>query len=97
MALRVNWTTEAVNSYKSIIDYLSKEWTIKEVEYFSERVDALINNISIQPYLFKASSIKQIRKAAIGKQNSLFYIIRSDEIFLLQFWDNRQDPNKRKY
>ncbi|GAA4905035.1 hypothetical protein GCM10023313_04580 [Mucilaginibacter defluvii] len=41
MALKVNWTTEAINSYESIISYLSQEWTIKEVEYFSERVDAL--------------------------------------------------------
>ncbi|MCC8408646.1 hypothetical protein LJ707_06880 [Mucilaginibacter sp. UR6-1] len=97
MALKVNWTTEAVNSYESIISYLQQEWTIKDVEYFNECVNALINNISIQPYLFKASSIKQIRKATIGKQNSLFYIIRSDEIFLLQFWDNRQNPDKRKY
>jgi hypothetical protein len=38
-----------------------------------------------------------MRKAVLGKQNSLFYLVHEPEILLVTFWDNRMDPKKNKY
>lgn len=97
MALSINWTDEAIKSYENIIIYLQKEWAEKEVRKFINRTANLISNISHQPYIFKASSYKQIRQAVIGKLNSLFYPVKNDDIYLLTIWDNRLDPAKNKY
>lgn len=97
MALNINWTAEAKQTYGHILEYLQEEWSTKEVEAFIKRTEALLLIISTQPYIFKASAYKQIRQAVIGKQNSLFYLVKNDEIFLLTFWDNRLNPVKNKF
>jgi hypothetical protein len=49
--------------------------------------------------MFKSSSKKNIRAGIIIPQINLFYRISENDktIILLSFWDNRQDPRKRKY
>jgi len=71
--------------------------SVKEVENFISRTENILSIISQQPYLYKASAYKEIRQAVIGKQNSLFYLVKNDEVFLLTFWDTRQNPVKNKY
>ncbi|GAB1447038.1 hypothetical protein MASR2M44_00260 [Bacteroidota bacterium] len=36
MALKIFWTEEAISSYDRIIDYLSQNWTEKEIEKFTK-------------------------------------------------------------
>jgi len=97
MALTVKWSKEAKATYENVISYLKENWTDKEAIAFSNKVESIISNISHQPYLFKASNHKRIRKAVIGKQNSLFYLVKESEILLVTFWDNRRDPKKNKF
>ena len=97
MALKIEWSDEAENTYLDILSYLENNWSRKEVLKFIKRTETLLETILIQPYLFKASQNQLIRKAVIGKQNSLFYRIDNDRIYLLTFWDNRQNPAKSKY
>ncbi len=43
--------------------------------------------------MFKASDFKDdIRIGYISKQTSFFYKIQENEIIILFFWDNRQEP-----
>lgn len=97
MAFPVKWSYKAKSTYENVIDYLKANWTEKEIIKFVNRTEAVIEAISYQPYLYKASSYKKIRKAVINKQNSLFYLVRESEIYLLRFWDNRMDPKKNEF
>jgi arsenate reductase-like glutaredoxin family protein len=97
MALKVKWTKEAKVTYQNVLDYLKENWTQKELQKFVAKTDSILSIISYQPYAFKASAHKTVRKAVINKQNSLFYLIRDSDIYLLSFWDNRRDPKKNKY
>jgi plasmid stabilization system protein ParE len=97
MALKIRWSKEAKSTFENVLDYLRANWTHKEIEKFVSKTNAVLNVISLQPYLFKASAHKRVRKAVINKQNSLFYLVRESEIYLLSFWDNRRDPKKNKY
>jgi len=43
--------------------------------------------------MFKASAIKtDIQVGSIIKQTSFFYEIQENELIILFFWDNRQEP-----
>jgi len=45
------------------------------------------------PYMFKSSSIKEnVRIGLVTKQTSFFYEVHENEIIILFFWDNRQEP-----
>jgi plasmid stabilization system protein ParE len=97
MALKIRWAQEARSTYDNVLRYLKENWTDKEIARFVAKTSSILTVISHQPYLFKESNHKKVRKAVINKQNSLFYLVRDTEIYLLSFWDNRRDPKKNKY
>ena len=91
------WTAKARITFYRILDYLDENWTKKEIIQFTERTQivivAIINNPGIFP---RSTKNKEIRKAFIDKNNSLFYTINvfDQKIYLLTFYDSRQDPQK---
>jgi plasmid stabilization system protein ParE len=99
MALKVRWTPEAEDNFESIINYLEKEWSEKEIQKFAQKTQKIIQQIAKNPKMYKAAGKEEIRRAVITKQTSLFYQIdeESNLIALLSFWDNRKNPNDLIY
>jgi len=97
MALAIKWSKEARITYEGVLSYLKENWSDKEVKKFVRKTESALLVISHQPYIFKSSEHKRIRKALVSKQNSLFYLVRESDIYLITFWDNRMDPKKNKY
>jgi len=97
MTLIVNWTEEARVQFELIVDFLNYRWTEKEAKDFILKTEAAIKSILNQPDLYPASNHNQIRKADITKQTSVFYLIRNQEIYLITFWDNRQNPTRNPF
>ncbi|WP_299285453.1 type II toxin-antitoxin system RelE/ParE family toxin [uncultured Mucilaginibacter sp.] len=97
MALTVNWSEEARFQFENIIDFLNYRWTEKETKDFILKTEAVVKVIRAHPYIYPASNYNQIRKAVITKQTSLFYLIRTKEIYLVSFWDNRQNPTRNPF
>ncbi|PTQ93150.1 plasmid stabilization system protein ParE [Mucilaginibacter yixingensis] len=97
MARSIKWSPRAKKRYQQVLDYLQENWGDRVVQKFIERTDKVLYTIAAYPYAYEASSEKIIRKAVIGKQNSVIYRIDNTSIYLLTFWDNRQDPKKLKY
>ncbi len=98
--MKLSWTPTSRHTFFSILEYLGKKWSEKEIGNFIYEVESVTKQISENPYMFKVSKIKRnVRKAIITEHNSLFYRIkpRKKEIELLTFWDNRQNPAKSKY
>jgi plasmid stabilization system protein ParE len=99
MAYKIVWAEEARATYFSIIDYLTKEWTEKEIVSFATRVHEKLALLTEHPAIGKPYKKRHnIHKTQVHKHVSLVYHIRSQkkEIVLLTFWDNRQAPTKRK-
>jgi plasmid stabilization system protein ParE len=94
--LTISWSKEAVEDYASNIDYLLKEWTIKEAEQFVSNAADIIRIISVMPEAFPVSNYKSIRKALVCKQINLLYLVQKSEIVLLRFWNNKQNPESFK-
>lgn len=95
--MEVIWSAKARITYFRILDYLDDNWTKKEMIQFNERIQIVIGAIIKNPGIFPVSTKnKEIRKALIDRNNILFYKIDlyHQKIYLLTFFDSRQDPQK---
>jgi len=59
---------------------------------FVQSVQKTILLIQTQPYLYKSSSILNCRQAVITHQTSMFYEVTHNQVIILFFYDNRQEP-----
>lgn len=87
-------------TYFEVIEYLEKDWTLKEINNFINEVEEVLKRISANPYMFQASRRKNnIRRGFITRHNSLYYRIRprKKEIELITFWNNSKSPKKLSY
>ena len=87
------WQPEAKSDYTRTIDYLLENWSRKQAQDFVERVGSILELLRRTPFMAAESDYKHVRKLVIRKQISLYYLVENDKIFVLRFWDNRQDPD----
>lgn len=92
MSLSIFWTEEATNTFDSIVQFIEAEWGENSTKKFIRKTDKVLKSISAQPYIFKASSIENVRQGFITKQTSFYYEVHSTHLILLFFWNNRQIP-----
>ena len=92
MKTTLYWTDTAVLSFDTIVNFIGERWGEKETKKFVRRTQKVLENITSQPYLYKASLVENVRQGIISKQTSLFYEINHNSIRLLIFYDNRQEP-----
>jgi Plasmid stabilization system protein len=96
--MKVFWTQEAKDTFNSNIDYLLLEWGEVVTSHFLDRVDQVILRITKSPNLYPiVIRGERIHRCVVVKQISLYYRIVSDEqIDLLTFWNNYQNPERLK-
>ena len=100
MAIIVSWTNEAKQTFDANIEYLLQQWTEREIANFIIATNKKIENIKLNPKIYKRSEKHpSIRKCGINKNISLFYkyFPRKGEVILLSFWNNRRNPKDLKY
>ena len=87
------WTATAVKQRRQILEYWvfhnsSSQYSKKLVKAINIRTSILAKHSEIG----QQTSVKGIREAAMGNF-SLYYKILDNQIVIMAFWDNRQDPN----
>ena len=96
MSYSIKWLPEAEVTFALMIEYLEENWTVKEINSFVDRTEEVIGFIGQRPNQYHYSKRKEVYRAVVTRQVSLYYRINRGEIELLMFWDNRQDPEKLK-
>ncbi|WP_166920029.1 type II toxin-antitoxin system RelE/ParE family toxin [Flavobacterium poyangense] len=96
MALKIKWTATAVLQRRKILIYWTKRnkstsYSRKLIVEISNRTLFLANN----PETFIQTTISDIRTSTLGHYN-IFYKTTSDELIIMAFWDNRQNPKVLK-
>ncbi|PYF68040.1 type II toxin-antitoxin system RelE/ParE family toxin [Pedobacter nutrimenti] len=93
MSLNIFYTPHSSESFKSVYHFILAKFGQRSADGFLSKVEKTIALISEYPMMFKASDLgENIRVALITKQCSLFYLVKTDAVHLLFFWDNRQEP-----
>ncbi len=98
--MTIRWSQRANMDFNKILEFLFKNWGIKEVENFIDKTDEIILKIRQNPELFIRSGKRpNVHKGFVTKQTSLFYKVDSKKrnITLLAFWDNRQNPKRLQF
>ncbi|WP_374754758.1 type II toxin-antitoxin system RelE/ParE family toxin [Dyadobacter soli] len=84
---------KAVETFDAIYDQITLRFGKNSAKQFNRRVIQILRTISITPFIFKSTRENQnIRKGWIHKNCSFFYEVAGDQIYVLFFWDNRQEP-----
>jgi len=90
----VIWTKTADLQFVGVLEY----WVIRNKSTnYSKKLVKLVsrktNQISQKPFIYKATDFKSIRVASMGNF-SIYYKVTDEQIIIVAFWDNRQDPQK---
>ncbi len=99
MVCKVVWMPEALRTYIQTIEYLKKEWTVKEVRNFINRVEQKIALLKTQPRIGRPAGRRpQVYKTVLHKRTILIYRFRpvKKEIELLSFFNTRQNSGQQK-
>ncbi|NOT50839.1 MAG: type II toxin-antitoxin system RelE/ParE family toxin [Chitinophagaceae bacterium] len=98
MALKIEWTANAIEDYKQVVDYLLKEWPLKVAADFVNNLEERVDNLNSFPNIGMASlKDPSIRSIVITKHNKLYYRNSPGKIEILGIFDTRQSPGKNKY
>jgi plasmid stabilization system protein ParE len=98
MALEILWTKQADRKFDKIIDYLFHKWNQKVTESFVKKVYDTIDTLAEFPDIGTIEhKEKGIRGFTIVKQVNVFYKISGNKLIILDFFDNRQTPAKKRF
>jgi plasmid stabilization system protein ParE len=95
MALGIKWTPQAEKGLDSVLLYLEKFWSIKEILQLEKKINQVISLIILYPELFPKSKTNQsLHKAIIDKNNYLVYRVNTKmrRIEIVNFRGTKQKP-----
>lgn len=89
------WSQTAQNDYWQNIDFLLNRWSETEAAHFINEVENTIEILRQGNVSFKATGYKNTYQIVIAKQITLYYHMnQNNDIELLRFFNNYQNPNK---
>jgi plasmid stabilization system protein ParE len=95
MALKFIGTAQAVKGFNKVVDYLEVNWTKKEILNLENKIQQVVNQISLNPEQFPKSMKSESLYKSIGdKNNYLIYKINkaSNSIEIINFRGTKQKP-----
>jgi plasmid stabilization system protein ParE len=97
MALEIKWSNRADNSFDQIINYLHAEWGDQVVQAFVRKTYDFLDILAEFPEIGSLQvQDKGIRGFTLIKQVIVFYKVKENSIVILDFFDTRQNPEKKK-
>ncbi len=94
---KIFWSDRAISELELIIQYLTENWTQKEVRNFARRLDKRLQLISDHPKLFPLTvKRKHVRKSVLTKHTVIYYQEKQNVITIISLFDPRQNPGKLK-
>jgi plasmid stabilization system protein ParE len=98
MALDIHWTRQADRKFDKIIVYLLDEWNQRVTESFVKNVYDTLDTLAEFPDIGTVEhKEKGIRGFTIVKQINTFYKVSDNKLIILNFFDNRQSPKKKRF
>lgn len=98
MSYNVEWTVEAEEDLRFLLEYLSQNWNNRIALEYLDILEKNIQRIKNSPKLHVLINKElKIRKCVISEQNSLYYNFEANKITLLRIFDTRQNPDTLKF
>ena len=86
------------NKLVKVLSYLEQEWSHRAAVNFLKKVDYRIKQLSGQPFTGASSEkIKDVRGVLITRHNKLYYKVKNGKVIVLNMYDTRMNPKRKKY
>ena len=96
--MKVIWSSNAEESIKKVKLYLIDNWSQKVADNFINEVGEKIEILKKFPEIGRSSAKDEtVRKIKITKHLLLYYRLKKNRLEILDFFDQRQDPDKANY
>lgn len=90
---KLYFAREAKESYEALLAQVKERWGQKTVTKFQKDTRRVLNIALKNPFAFpNIKENAQVRRALVHRTISFLYRIVADEIQIIVFFDNRQDP-----
>ena len=98
MALEIKWSRYADRKFDKLIEDLTTEWGENVARSFVKKVYDFLSVAKDFPETGTLEHPAQnIRGFVLVRQITVFYKIKRSTIVILNFYDNRQLPKKKRY
>jgi len=98
MTKLIIWSPLSETDLEVILEYLAEDWNGKVAIRFLDKIEHLLEQISINPEQFPLVNKKRkVRKCVITRHNTIFYRENEGYVEVLRIFDTRQDPKRLKY
>lgn len=94
--MEVIWSDDAFEDYLENIRFLIRRWSEQSATNFIDEVDTIVDLLKLNPEAFPLTNYKNIRRAVIRKQITLFYKVEDETIILVRFWNTYKNPESLK-
>jgi len=95
MRFTLKWSTPSKNNFSKILMFIMNKWGLKAANEFIIDVEGMVKVISNMPEAFPAfKERKNVRRCVINKRTVLFYQVKGDTVFLVNFYDTRLNPER---
>jgi plasmid stabilization system protein ParE len=83
---------------QKVLTYLEKEWSSKVASEFLLKIDHRISLLVTQPEIGAPSlKVKDVRAVLITRHNKMYYQIKNNKVIILNLYDTRINPKKKRY
>ncbi len=98
MVKRVRWNKRAIVKLDSWVEYLEHEVSFQSASILVKNIRNKIEMLKQQPAIGRSVvEMKTIRFLNIDKNRQMFYRVQGSTIFITDFFDVRQNSQKRPY
>jgi urocanate hydratase len=94
MAYKIIQSQLFLTKVTHLLEYLEKTWGKKVSEEFKQKLDTQILSLLKQPDKGKNCKLPNVKRLLITPHNKLFYRVKGKTIYIITFFDMRQDPKK---
>lgn len=93
MNFRIKFSVEAEETYDAVVAQLRQRWGDEFIDKFENKLLKSLNLIMTEPSVYPVIDvITETRRCVLHKNCSMLYKIYDEEILIVCFWDNRQEP-----
>jgi plasmid stabilization system protein ParE len=98
MAYEIILKKRFTNKLVKLLAYLEKEWSHKVAASFLQKIDLRIYQLSGQPLTgISSERIEGVRSVFISRHNRLYYKVKGKKVIVLNMYDTRMNPKKKRY
>jgi plasmid stabilization system protein ParE len=98
MAYEIILKKRFTNKLLKLLTYLEQEWSQQVAASFLKKIDHRLLQLSGQPFTGATSEkVKDVRAVLITRHNRLYYKVKGKRVIILNMYDMRMNPGRKKY